>query len=285
MIKIITKITVALLLTATSMLKAQNFQGQAFYKSKTNIEGSFNVESPGLNEEMKKRIMENMKKEFEKEYILTFNKTESVYEEEQKLDAPSPSSGGGVMIKMGGAGDGKTYKNIKSKVSISEEDFFGKEFLITDSLATYQWKLESETKKIGEYTCYKATYIIPVSEKDKEEYNKLKNQKTDSKTQFMMLSEPKEQLITVWYTPEIPFSHGPGEYWGLPGLILEANFDKTVILCSKVILNPKEKLTIKVPNNGKKVTKAEYERLVQEQLEQMNNQRDDKGGIRIEVHR
>ncbi|WP_445452889.1 GLPGLI family protein [Flavobacterium sp. 25HG05S-40] len=284
MIKIITKIIVAILLATTSMLKAQNFQGQAFYKSKTNIEASFNIESPGLNEEMKKKIMENMKKEFEKEYILTFNKTESIYEEEQKLEAPSPSVGGGVVVKMGG-GDGKAYKNIKNKVSITEEDFFGKEFLITDSLSTYQWKLESETKKIGDYTCYKATYLIPVSESEKEAYEKLKNKKEDGKTQFMMLSEPKEQLITVWYTPEIPFSHGPGEYWGLPGLILEANFDKTVILCSKVILNPKEKLTIKVPNKGKKVTKSEYERLVQEQLEQMSNQSDEKGGIRIEVHR
>lgn len=284
MIKIITKITVAILFLASSMLQAQNFQGQAFYKSKTNIEGSFNIESPGLNEEMKKKIMENMKKEFEKEYILTFNKTESIYEEEQKLEAPSPSLGGGVVVKMGG-GDGKAYKNIKNKVSITEEDFFGKEFLITDSLSTYQWKLENETKKIGEYTCYKATYLIPVSEIEKEEYEKLKNKKEDGKTQFMMLSEPKEQLITVWYTPEIPFSHGPGEYWGLPGLILEANFDKTVILCSKVILNPKEKLTIKVPNKGKKVTKSEYERLVHEQLELMNNQRDEKGGIRIEINR
>jgi GLPGLI family protein len=285
MIKFITKITAAVLFIATGVLNAQNFQGQAFYKSKTNMDGSFKIESSSMTEEMKQKFMEGMKKEFEKEYVLTFNKIESVYEEEQKLDAPKPSAGG-VMIKMENSNDGKVYKNIKSKVSITEEDFFGKEFLITDSLATYQWKVEGESKKIGDYTCYKATYTIPVSEKEKDDYTNFKKKQSDSKTQLFMMDEPKEQLITVWYTPEIPVSNGPGEYWGLPGLILEASFDKTVILCSKVILNPKEKVTIKAPSKGKKTTNSEYQRLVQEQMEQMNNQSGGgKDGIRIEVHR
>lgn len=285
MIKIITKITGAVLLIATGILNAQNFQGQAFYKSKTNMDGSFKIESSSMTEEMKQKFMESMKKEFEKEYVLTFNKTESVYAEEQKLEAPKPAAGG-MMIKMENSNDGKVYKNIKDKISITEEDFFGKEFLITDSISTYQWKIEGESKKIGDYTCYKATYTIPVTEKEKEEYDNFKKKQSDSKTQLMMMDEPKEQLITVWYTPEIPVSNGPGEYWGLPGLILEASFDKTVILCSKIVLNPKDKVAIKVPNKGKKVTKAQYERLVMEQMEQMSNQRGDgKEGIRIEVHR
>ena len=29
------------------------------------------------------------------------------------------------------------------------------------------------------------------------------------------------ETITAWYTPQIPVSHGPAEYGGLPGLILE----------------------------------------------------------------
>jgi GLPGLI family protein len=34
---------------------------------------------------------------------------------------------------------------------------------------------------------------------------------------------------------------------GLPGLILEINDGKTVILCSKIVLKPKEKTVIKAP--------------------------------------
>ena len=281
MIKIITKLTVVAIVFAASILKAQNFQGQAFYESKTNVEGTMKLESQSMTEEMKKQLLESMKKAFEKSYVLTFNKTESIYEEEQKLDAPSPGIGGGMMIKMENSTDGKLYKNIKDKVVITEGDFFGKEFLITDSLATCKWNLESESKKIGYYTCYKATCIIPVSEKDKQDFADFKNKQSDTTTQFMIMDEPKDKLITVWYTPEIPISHGPADYWGLPGLILEANFDKTVILCSKIILNSKDKMGIKKPKKGRKVTKEEYERLIENQLEQM---KDDKGDIKIEIH-
>jgi GLPGLI family protein len=52
------------------------------------------------------------------------------------------------------------------------------------------------------------------------------------------LEMPKDVTITAWYTPEIPVNQGPENYWGLPGLILEINDGKTVILCSKIVLNP-----------------------------------------------
>lgn len=282
MIKIITKFTIVAILLAGGITKAQNFQGQAFYESKTNMQGAFKLDSPSMTEEMKKQMLERMKKAFEKSYVLTFNKIESIYEEEQKLDAPTPGIGGGMMVKMQNSTDGRIYKNTKDKVTLTELDFLGKEFLVTDSLATYKWNLETESKKIGEYTCYKATYIIPVSEKDKQDFANFQKKQSESKTQFIMMDEPKERLITVWYTPEIPISHGPSEYWGLPGLILEANVDKTVILCSKIILNPKEKVSIKKPKTGKKVTKEEYESLMKNQFEQM---KDGNGGIKIEVQR
>lgn len=283
MIKLIIKLTVAAILIATSILNAQNFQGQAFYESKVNMAEDIEIETPNLSEEIKKNMLEMMKKSFEKSYILSFNKTESIYEEEQKLDAPSPSNGGGMMIKMANFSGGKRYKNIKDKTTISEEDFLGKEFLVTDSLPTYQWKLEETTKKIGEYTCYKATYVIPVSEKEIKEYEEFKNKKNDGKTQLFLMKEPKEKRVTVWYTPEIPISQGPEEYWGLPGLILEVNFGKTTILCSKIILNPKEKTTIKELKKGKKVTSEEYERLIEQQMELMNNQKAGEGEFKIQI--
>lgn len=51
--------------------------------------------------------------------------------------------------------------------------------------------------------------------------------------------------MTAWYTPEIPVNQGPENYWGLPGLILEINDGTTTILCSKIVLNAKEKVEIK----------------------------------------
>ena len=48
-----------------------------------------------MTEEQKKQIAERMKSLFEKTYQLTFNKFESVYKEEDKLEAPGGGGGGG----------------------------------------------------------------------------------------------------------------------------------------------------------------------------------------------
>jgi len=219
-----------------------------------------------------------MKKAFEKTYVLNFNKYESIYFQEEKLESPGKNGPSNFIFKSNT--DGKKYKNVKEKIEISEEDDFGKEFLVTDSLKNWNWKLENETKKIGNYTCYKAVAIIPVSEEDKKEYEENKNKKGDGKTQFITVLEPKEETITVWYTLEIPVSQGPDQYWGLPGLILEANDGHTIFLCSKITLNPKEKKEIKRPKKGKKVSKKQYNDILEKQLE---NMKDSNGNINIQI--
>jgi len=234
-----------------------------------------------MTPDLQASLEEKLKKGFEKTYELSFNKTESVYEEPQRLESPSGSSGAKmVVVNTSSSGDGKSYKNIKDKTVMSEEDFFGKEFLVSDSLRKWDWQLINETKKIGNYTCYKAIAVIPVTKEEMENYEKMKNKKSEGKTQLFTPSEPKDRTITVWYTPEIPVSHGPGEYWGLPGLIMEVNDAKTVILCSKIVLNPKDKVVIKMPKKGKKVTKKEYEALIEKQMESM---KDSKGNIHINL--
>lgn len=276
--RLIIKMTLFVMLLSTKML-SQDFHGMAVYESKTSL-GDMKIESK--DEEMTKMMMEMMKKQMEKKFFLNFNKYESVYEEEQKLEVPSASSGGFSMKVESSEDGGKTYKNVKEKTQMVEEDFFGKEFLITDSLKVWNWQLQSETKKIGNYACYKAIHVDPVTAEDIKQYEDFKKQQETSKTTFFVMEEPKDRVTTVWYTPEIPFSHGPAEFWGLPGLILEANFDKTVILCSKIVLNPKDKTEIKKPKTGKKVTKKEYESLIEKQMEQM---KDSDGNIKIEIHK
>ena len=79
--------------------------------------------------------------------------------------------------------------------------------------------------------------------------------------------------VTAWYTPHIPISQGPLEYWGLPGLILEINVDKTTILCSKIVMNPDDKISIKEPEKGKVVTKKEYKDIITGKMVEMRNNR------------
>ncbi|QYJ67140.1 GLPGLI family protein [Flavobacterium litorale] len=277
------KITFLLLVFLSNItLYAQDFQGMAVYESKTSI-GDDMMKMRGGKEmtpEIKKMIEERVKKMLEKTFILNFNATESVYQEEEKLDGPN--QGNGMMKMMMSAvtgGQGKHYKNIKDKTLLIEKEIFGKEFLVSDTLPKIVWKMEGESRKIGNYTCYKATALVPVDKSNMMNYRpkegveeKLKD-KTDEelgKTNFMdMVEAPKDKTITAWYAPEIPVSQGPENYWGLPGLILEVSDGKTTMLCSKVVLNVKDKKDIKAPKKGKKVTQAEFEEIMLKKMQEL----------------
>ncbi len=80
--------------------------------------------------------------------------------------------------------------------------------------------------------------------------------------------DPQVQ-ITAWFTPQIPVQHGPAEYAGLPGLILEVSAGKTTLLCSKIVVNPKEKEEIKPAEKGKETTEEEYNTLFKEKRKEM----------------
>ncbi len=276
----------------------KDFQGIAVYESKTSM-ADFKVRMEGnknINPDMQKMMEERMKKMFEKTFILNFDKSASIYKEEEKLDA-TPQGGGIRMMSSMTGGGGTFYKNVKDKAYTVDKEFMGKEFLVKDSLANLNWKMEAETRVIGGYTCYKATAIKEASKTDfrnfrpkKEEEIKKDTDKhnEEKKTNFMDAIElPKEITITAWYTPEIPVNQGPEGYWGLPGLILEVNDGKTIILCSKVVLNPKEKTEIKAATKGKVVSQKEYDETVMKKMEEfreMNQGRGGRGGMEIRIN-
>jgi hypothetical protein len=64
----------------------------------------------------------------------------------------------------------------------------------------------------------------------------------------------------------------------LPGLILEVNDGKTIILCSKVVLNPKEKADIKASTKGKVVGQKEYDETVIKKMQEFREMNQGRGG-------
>ena len=284
---------IILLLTALVLssigLRAQEFQGMAVYESKTST-ADFKTRKEGnknITPEMMKNIEDRMKKMFEKTFILNFDKSASIYKEEEKLDAPGQDGGGGMRMMASMTGGGGTYyKNVKDKSYTVDKEFMGKEFLVKDTLTNLKWKMEGETRVIGGYNCYKATAVRPVSKTDFRNLRP-RDEKKDAtekagepkKTSFMdELDVPKEVTITAWYTPEIPVNQGPEGYWGLPGLILEVNDGKTVILCSKVVLNPKEKAAIKPATNGKVINQKDFDETVIKKMEEFREMNRGRGG-------
>ena len=267
-------ITMLLALISNSIL-SQDFQGKAYYFSKTtpDMSGWGNGQ---MTEFQKKQIAERMRGMFEKSYVLNFDKQASIFKEEEVLEAPGQKGFGGWWSSFS---SGPQYKNIKTLQFIQDQEFFGRQFLITDTLQKFEWKMGTETKQIGQYLCMKATAIKKVDEFDwrsmrrKKSFEKNRdNYKADS-TKAKSVTEdievPKTIEVTAWYTPQIPINHGPGEFWGLPGLILEVNADQTSILCSKIVMNPEQKFTIEAPDKGRIISRSDYNETVKLKMKEL----------------
>jgi GLPGLI family protein len=241
----------------------------------------------GIPADRIKMIQERMKSQLEKTFVLNFDKMASIYKEEEKLDQAGGVRGGMRMIMVGRAASGKHYKNTQTKTSSKENEFSGKNFLIKDKLVNYDWKMEEETKMIGDNMCFKATTVIQRPKRSTNlRFGRGRNNdnEEEEKKDENEAPEMEDVIVTAWYTLAIPVGHGPGDYWGLPGLILEVNDGSTQIVCTKIVMNPKEKSEITEPKKGKVVTQEEYDKILQEKMkemrERMGNEREKSGGGR-----
>ncbi|MCG8236209.1 GLPGLI family protein [Tenacibaculum finnmarkense] len=133
------------------------------------------------------------------------------------------------------------YYNDENNI-LSEKNIFGENFLITDE--PLKWVLKNETKKIGDYLCYKATAI----------------------ERKMKRGGMKEYPVIAWYCPEINTSFGPVGLAGLPGLILEVNKGRLRYTATKINLNPKKNIKIAKITKGKKVTRKEMNQMLGEAM-------------------
>ncbi len=268
-----------LALFVTGSLVAQDFYGKATYKthrkSSIQLDSTTIARNPGIAEQLKAR----MAKMFQKTFILNFNRTESTYKEDAKLDQPSVGTGGGEVMVMsigGGGGNDVYYKNIKENRVSEKADLMGKTFLIKDDLQTFEWEMTGETKNIGNYTVYKAVWEREVESVSMSMVNGESKETT----------EMKKRTTTAWYTLDIPISNGPRQYGGLPGLILEINDGNQTIVCTEIVLNPEDKISIKEPEKGKVVNREKFEEISREKTKEMMENfqgRGNRGGMEIRI--
>jgi GLPGLI family protein len=123
-----------------------------------------------------------------KKYVLEFNKKEFCF-----------------YLLPGLTPDGRAYteeyyyKERDSAYSLRPAYYsmFGK--LLVKQTRDTKWEMHNESKKIGDYTCYKATATLV---------------RVNPAGTFKF-------PIIAWYCPKIPLPYGPLGYSGLPGLILE----------------------------------------------------------------
>ncbi len=245
---------------------AQGFTGRAYYKSSSKI--SIKMDSTKMNPEQMAQIQASLKKQMEQNYTLSFTQTESTWKQDASLGSgPATASSGGSVFMVASNGEGSTlYKNVAGNY-LREQEMMGKEYLIKDKAEPFEWELSEETKKIGNYTAQKASFTKIV---DSRQFS----------TGMTEMENVKDTIqVTVWFTPEIPVSHGPEYYFGLPGLILEVQNQGRTLICDKIELNPSaEPVVIERPSKGKEMTQAEFRVVEEEGMKQMMNRYQGKPG-------
>jgi GLPGLI family protein len=245
---------------------AQGFTGRAYYKSISKI--SIKMDSTKMNPEQMAQIQASLKKQMEQNYTLSFTQTESMWKQDASLGSgPATASSGGAVFMVASSGEGSTlYKNVSGNY-LQQQEMMGKEYLIQDKAEPFEWELSEETKKIGNYTAQKASFTKIV---DSRRFS----------TGMTEMENVKDTIqVTVWFTPEIPVSHGPEYYFGLPGLILEVQNQGRTLICEKIELNPSaDPVVIERPSKGKEISLAEFKKIQEEGMKQMMNRYQGKPG-------
>lgn len=179
---------------------------------------------------------------------LVFNKEQSYYvtakdslENSQKINAQKTylnddDSGGTIQngMKVSKQGDQVAY-NIKKNTMWSNL-LYGKQIYVKEITPAINWKIEKEIKKIGNFTCKKATASF------------------------------RGRNYTAWYTTDIALPFGPWKLNGLPGLILETyDTNKSVYWYFKSIEYPTKTKEVvkymKIPVKDKALSYDEFKDL------------------------
>ncbi|WP_445747659.1 GLPGLI family protein [Polaribacter sp.] len=218
---------------------SQNFQGKVLYKSYVleNVIDSTTFEKKNKQVADALSVFNKSLKMYPINFELKFTNTESLFQKQPVMKKDNDYRYELAEIYFGAKNI--YYANSNSSEKITNKEVYGAIFLVVGNMKDIKWTLTNQRKKIGNYSCLKATSIL-----------KIKN----SKGIFY-----KE--ITAWYAPKIPVSFGPKDYCGLPGLILELIEGNISYSAYKLILNPKEKIEIFKPKKGKIITQEELDKI------------------------
>jgi GLPGLI family protein len=214
---------------------AQANEGVVIFEQKMNMHRRLGPES----EQMKAHIPEYQTSKMQ----LLFSSAESLYKElEEMEDFQHESEGMRIQIRRPSA---EIYHNFQEGKWVIQQEFLGKQFLIESEKKQPEWKMTGESKEILGYPSFKATLQDTANKRD----------------------------IAAWFTTALPIPAGPESYGQLPGLILEVDVNDGEIrfTAQEVQLKKLEAGEIQPPKRGKKVTREEYDKMVEEKMKEMNS--------------
>lgn len=200
------------------------------------------------NPEMKAMVPEFRSSKME----LFFKGDECLYKPVEDDDDEQEMGGGGGVRMRFGRPNGEMYRNFATEKRVEQRDAMGKKYLIEDTIRLRAWKLGTDTKKILNYDCMKATFE----------------------------DTARKQKITAWFTDAIALTAGPSSFGSLPGMVLavDVNEGETQYTALKIDFKPLKAEDIKAPTKGEKITEPEFRK----KMEEMMQRNGGSGNIRIQ---
>lgn len=267
---------VAVFLFNLKMSSGQDLAGIATYQTSRKMD--IQLDTARIPSSQREQMLEMMRKQFEKTYILSFNGQESSYEEKPKLASESPGNGDMEIVMIGDGSGDILYKNLSSGQYKRQTDMMGKLFLVEDSLDDFAWVKHKESKQIGNYTCFKATRSF----KQERKMIRTENGKDVVTTDSILVE------TVAWYSPQVQVAHGPSMYYGLPGLIMEVHQNGATMLCTELVLQRDGKVEVVQPKEGKNVNEDEFMAIMDKKMKAARKQRGrpkkgERGGEEIEI--
>lgn len=193
---------------------------------------------PPEREEMKAMIPQFRTETYE----LFFNQQESLYKAKEDPEADLAVNRGGMRMVMRMPRT-ETYIDKEKREVTVLQDFMGTNYLITEPLDIAPWRIGHEQMEIAGYMCMMAWYNDTI----------------------------QNQEITAWFTPQIQPFLGPDRYVTLPGTVLavDINNGERVWVAREVVPREVRRNEVRRPTRGEKITREEFRKMVQEQMERM----------------
>ncbi len=249
-------------LSLLQVLHAQNMAGTITYTEtmKMNIDLSGDVDVQANGNVDAEQIRNMMPKEQHTKRVLYYNADAALYTNDKKSAVENhdieQNDGNMRMVFKVAVPEDIVYTSLKDAHRIEQRDFMGRKFLITSDIDQPKWKMTGNQKTILGYPCQEA-----------------------------VLMKGKDTL-TAWFTAAIPVSIGPQGFRGLPGMILEAKQNSQLeIIADDVVFGTDNNKLIVKPKGGKKVTRDEYEKIVEEKQKEMMKENGGSNSVIIKLGR
>jgi GLPGLI family protein len=122
-------------------------------------------------------------------------------------------------------------RNLAENKQFDGYELLGKKYIVEDTIHKFNWKILNDIKEVAGHVCMKAYLDEPI----------------------------RKHKIVAWFAMDIPLSFGPEGYQGLPGMILELDYNDGAMIVAADKIDVKKLTTeLNVPEKlkGKKVNQA-----------------------------